>query len=40
MLKNIIMLTWMFEYGFKWGEMISANLIETRNEYEWDIDTR
>lgn len=32
------MLTWMFEYGFKWGEMISANSIETRN--EWDIDTR
>lgn len=34
------MLTWMFEYGFKWGEMISANSIETRNEYKWDIDTR
>lgn len=34
------MLTWMFEYRFKWGEMISVNSIETRNEYEWDIDTR
>lgn len=30
----------MFEYGLKWGEMISANSIEKRNEYEWDIDTR